>query len=186
MYTLTGENLYVVHIESSGMPIPSIIVQISLKKWIETCVPDACNDRKKGREKQTSWNKEGLCPPPAMYSRTCLKRLCRMLKAQFKRHCRFEMLEIQKEGLTTERESPTRGNHQDRDYCITSHNRLRQRDTLTLESIFLFSGSSSSISKYISTLVMDMIPLMVPAAETSLHGVLRATGPETGNQQNSI
>ena len=41
----------------------------------------------------------------------------------------------------------------------------------------LFSSSSSSISKYISDFVIDIVPLTTAPGATSLHCVETATGP---------
>jgi len=47
----------------------------------------------------------------------------------------------------------------------------------TFESIFLFLVSSSSISKYSSVLVMEMVPWTHAPGDISWHAVDRATGP---------
>lgn len=47
----------------------------------------------------------------------------------------------------------------------------------TWASSFLFSSFSSSISKYISVLVMDIVPLMAAPGAISLQEVDNATGP---------
>lgn len=53
----------------------------------------------------------------------------------------------------------------------------------TWESNLLFSSFSSSISKYISDLVMDMVPLMAAPGAISLQAVDRATGPVKPQRQ---
>lgn len=56
----------------------------------------------------------------------------------------------------------------------------------TWESSLLFSSFSSSISKYISDLVMDMVPLMAAPGAISLQVVDRATGPAKSQRQSGL